>query len=136
MLAAHLCREAMAVALDQPALVIGLLPGDERQAKLFDGVEGADPQELFLECADDALGTAVALGRTHERRVRFDAPEGDLILEVLGAVYRLRVAGEDIRFMSGLALKLLSQIRAHVQAVRLADEGCDGMAAVSPRPGR
>jgi|SRR5205807_4522393 len=65
-----------------PALVVDLLPSDERQAKFFDGVEGRHPQELLLQRADDALGTAIAFGRTHERRTRFDSPERDLVLEV------------------------------------------------------
>ena len=87
-LAAHLRRATMAVALDQPALVVDLVPSDERQAKFFDGVEGRHPQELLLQRADDALGTAIAFGRTHERRTRFDSPERDLVVEVVSEVLR------------------------------------------------
>jgi hypothetical protein len=32
------------VPLDDPALVVGLLEREERQAKLLDGVEAADPE--------------------------------------------------------------------------------------------
>lgn len=89
---AHLCRRTMAVALDQPALVIGLLPGNERKAKLLDRVEGTDPQELLVERADDAVGTAVALGRPHERGTGLYSPEGDLILEIVSELLRAVIA--------------------------------------------
>jgi hypothetical protein len=46
-LAAHLRRRAMAMALDQPVLVVGLLPSNERQAKLLDRVEGTHPNRSY-----------------------------------------------------------------------------------------
>ena len=56
----------MAVALDQPSFVVDLEPGVECEPQFLDGVEGADPQQLLLECANETLGTAVPLGRSHE----------------------------------------------------------------------
>ena len=44
---------------------VGIVPGGEiqqRQAQLFDGLEVAHPQEVFLQRTDEALGDAVALG--------------------------------------------------------------------------
>jgi hypothetical protein len=38
----------MAVALDQPVLVVGLLPSEQRQAQLLDGLETARPKQLLL----------------------------------------------------------------------------------------
>ena len=37
-------------------------------------------------CADDALGATVTFGGAHERRTRLDAPERDLVLEIVGQV--------------------------------------------------
>ena len=76
----------MAVTLDEPVLVVSLLPRFERLAQLFDGIEGADPQELLFEGADDSLGTAVSLRSAHESGARCDAQERDLVLESIGQV--------------------------------------------------
>src|SRR4051794_1429837 len=58
----------VAVPLDDPALVVGLPKGDEGQAKLLDRVEAADPQQVFLQGADEPLGAVVALGLADEGR--------------------------------------------------------------------
>src|SRR5512144_720676 len=82
------------MAGDQP---VGIVPGGEiqqRQASRFDGLEVAHPQEVFLECTDEALGDAVALGLAHEGRRGLDAEEGDLALEVVGHIVRSVVVPE------------------------------------------
>src|SRR5512132_2733063 len=82
------------MAADQP---VGVVPGGEiqqRQAQFLDGREVAHPQEVFLECPDEALGDAVALGLAHEGRRGLDAEEGDLALEVVGHIVRSVVVPE------------------------------------------
>lgn len=49
----------------------------------LDGLETADPKEIFLEDADKAFGDAVALGFAHIGRRVLDAEKGDLLLEVV-----------------------------------------------------
>ena len=56
----HLGRGFIAVALDDPVLVIGPLKVQEGLAQLLDGGEGSHPEEVFLEDADKALGAAIA----------------------------------------------------------------------------
>src|SRR3954454_12252744 len=58
----------VAVPLDDPGSVVGLLEGLERQAQLLDGREGADPQQVLLQGPDEALGAAVPFGLAHEGR--------------------------------------------------------------------
>ena len=65
---ADLGRRPVAVPLDDPALVVGLLERDERQAQLLDGVETPDPEQVFLQHPDEALGAAVAFGLADEGR--------------------------------------------------------------------
>ena len=45
-----------------------MLKGDEGLPELFDSGKGFRPQQILLEQADEALGTAVALGRRMESR--------------------------------------------------------------------
>jgi hypothetical protein len=52
----------------------------ERLAQLLDGVEAAQPEQVFLERADEALDAAVTLGLAHEGRRAFDAEEFELAL--------------------------------------------------------
>jgi hypothetical protein len=52
----------VAVALDDPGPVVGVLEGMERLAQLVDGGEAADPEQVLLERADEAFGTTIALG--------------------------------------------------------------------------
>jgi hypothetical protein len=54
------------------------------QAQVLDGGEAADPEQVLLEGADEALDAAVALGLTDEGGRARDAEEGELALEVVG----------------------------------------------------
>ena len=45
--------------LDDPALVVGLLEREERQAEFLDGREVADLQQVLLQGPNEALGAAV-----------------------------------------------------------------------------
>src|SRR5260221_9138615 len=54
--------------------------------QFLDGLEGLHPQQVFLERADEPLGTAVAFRRPDEGGRTGDAEEGDLLLEVVGDV--------------------------------------------------
>ena len=61
------------MAGDQP---VGVVPGGEveqRQAQLLDGLEVADPEQVLLQCPDEALGDAVALRLADEGRRGLDA---------------------------------------------------------------
>ena len=73
--------------LDEPLAVVGFSERQQGNAQLFDGVEGSNPEELLFESSDDALGTAIALRGTDERRRRLDAEECELILEVIAHVW-------------------------------------------------
>jgi hypothetical protein len=42
----------VAVPLDDPGPVVGLLEGEECQAQFLDGVEATDPQQVLLEHPD------------------------------------------------------------------------------------
>ena len=76
----------MAVALDQPLLVVAVLEREQREAQLLDRLERLHPEQLLLERADEALGAAVALGCGRKRRARADAEEVQLALEVVAEV--------------------------------------------------
>ena len=77
----------VSVSFDDPGLVVGFLEAVERQAQLLDGLETPDPEQIFLEDADEALGTAITLGLAHEGRRAFETEEGDLILEVVTDIW-------------------------------------------------
>ena len=85
---AYLGWGAVAVARDESLLVVELLEVQKGQAQLFDRVEGADPQQVLLERADEALGAAVALRLAHEGGRALDAQEGELPPKVVGQVGR------------------------------------------------
>jgi hypothetical protein len=68
------------VALDDPGVVVGVLEGVQGQAQVLDGGEAADPEQVLLEGADEALDAAVALGLTDEGGRARDAEEGELAL--------------------------------------------------------
>src|SRR4051812_42504263 len=82
----ELSGRLVAVPLDDPALVVGSLERDERQAELLDGLEAAHPEQVLLQGPDEPLGAAVALRLAHERRRALDAEEADLGLEVVAHV--------------------------------------------------
>ena len=48
------------MALYQPMLVIILPELLEGCLQLLDGVEGTDPEQVFLQCSDEAFGAAIA----------------------------------------------------------------------------
>ena len=58
----HLGRRLVAVAFDDPGLVVGLLELLERCTQLLDGFEAADPEQVLLEDPDEPLGAAIAFG--------------------------------------------------------------------------
>src|SRR3954470_8681171 len=78
------CLEPM--PFDEPSCVVDLSEGEQRLTELLDGVEGAHPEQVLLERADEALGAAVPLGSPHEGRRTLDAEEGKFLLESLGHV--------------------------------------------------
>lgn len=57
----HLAGRAMAVAADQPVLVVLPLELPQRRGQLGHRGERADPREVLLEGADESFGAAVAL---------------------------------------------------------------------------
>src|SRR5512132_11687 len=121
-----LSRRPVAMAGDQP---VGIVPGGEiqqRQAYLFDGLEVAHPQEVFLECTDEALGDAVALGLAHEGRRGLDAEEGDLALEVVGHIVRSVVVPEHEA--GGHLLADGAEVPAHTLADRF--QGLEAVGAL------
>src|SRR3954453_23901269 len=80
------CLEPM--PFDEPGRVVELPKDEQRLTELLDGVKGAHPQELLLECADEALCTAISLGGPHEGRRACDAQEAEFLLEGVGHVLR------------------------------------------------
>ncbi len=52
---ADLGRRAVAVALDDPGLVVAPPELQQRQAELLDGGEAPDPQEVFLQGPDEPV---------------------------------------------------------------------------------
>ena len=52
----------MPVALAQPMLVVIVLELLAALSQFLDGLEGCDPEQIFLERSDEALGTAVPSG--------------------------------------------------------------------------
>lgn len=57
-----------AVPFDQPFGVVGLAEFEQCPSQFFDRVEGSQPQQIFLQSADEPLGASVALGGTDEGR--------------------------------------------------------------------
>src|SRR3954465_6076506 len=69
------------VPFDEPGGVVALPKVEQRLPKLLDGVEGAHPEQVLLERADEALGAAIPLGGSHEGGRACDAQKGKLLLE-------------------------------------------------------
>lgn len=63
---ADLGRGAVAVALDEPLVVVAVAEVLERLIQFVEVGEGADSEELFLERAPEALDAAVAFGGADE----------------------------------------------------------------------
>ena len=76
-------------------LIESRLEFQQCQPQLLDRVEGARPQQLLLEGADEPLGHAIAFGRPHEARAGFDAQKGDLMLKMVAHVLRPVVVPKD-----------------------------------------
>src|SRR4051795_10696463 len=94
LIGADLSGRLVAVPLDDPALVVGPLERDERQAELLDGLEAAHPQQVLLQRPDEALGAAVPFRLAHERRRALDAEEADFGVEVVAHVLAAVVVAE------------------------------------------
>ena len=82
------------MALEDPALVVGVLEGVQGLAEVFDGAEAALPEQVHLQDADEGLGAAVALGLADEGGRAFEAEEDDLGLEVVGDVLAAVIVAE------------------------------------------
>jgi hypothetical protein len=67
----------VAVTLDEPGGVVAVDEGGDSLAELVDGVVEPNPQALVFQRADPALGAAVGLRLTQERRVVGDAQPAD-----------------------------------------------------------
>jgi hypothetical protein len=94
LIGADLVRGAVAVPGDEPG---GVVVGDDvprPAAQIADGLEGAHPQEVLLERADEALGDAVAVGLADEGGRARDAEPTDLGLEVARQVVRAVVVAQ------------------------------------------
>jgi hypothetical protein len=74
---------AVAVAFQQPGLVVGACELAHAGAELLVGVEALDPQHLLLQDADEAFDAAVGLGLVVVGRAAGDAEVIDLGLVVL-----------------------------------------------------
>ena len=69
-------RAEESVAIDQPGCVAGLSEREQRLSQLPEGPEGPYPQQIFLQRADEALGTSIAFRGADEYRRPVDAAEG------------------------------------------------------------
>src|SRR4051795_6802475 len=72
--------------LDEPSRVVDLAERDQGVAELLDGVEAPHPEQVLFQGTDEALGTAVALRRSHEGGRTLDAEKGEFLLEGVGDV--------------------------------------------------
>src|SRR5215207_2962776 len=81
-------RAEKSVTLDQPGRIVGFPEREQRLPQLLDGLEGPHPEQVFLQCADEALGTAIAFWCPHEGGRTLDAEEGQFFLEMIGHVLR------------------------------------------------
>jgi hypothetical protein len=76
-------RRAVAVALEQPVLVVVAGELADAGAELLERLEALDPEDLFLEGLDQLLRAAVRFGLIVERRAADDPEVVDLDLVVL-----------------------------------------------------
>ena len=67
--------------LEQPVPIKPILKVEQGLPQFLDSVEGSHPQELLLQCPDEALGHPVALRGPDEARAGLDAQERQLLLE-------------------------------------------------------
>src|SRR4029077_15629415 len=123
----------VAVPLDDPALVVGLPERLERQAQLLDRVEAANPQEVFFQHPDEALGAAIAFGLAHEGWRALQAEEADLALEMVADILRPMIVTE--REARGDVLGERAEARTHRLPDRLHRLSADGGDAGGAAPG-
>ena len=62
---------------DQPGRVVGLAEREQRLTQFLDGLEGAHPEQVLLQRADEPFGTAIAFRGADEGGRTVDAEEGD-----------------------------------------------------------
>src|SRR5687768_10215565 len=74
--------------LDEPGGVVALPESEQSLTEVLEGVEGAHPQEVLLQGADEPLRAAIPLRCPHKGGRALDAQEGELLLEGLGHVLR------------------------------------------------
>ena len=91
----------------------------QRLSQPLDGTKRLHPHKLFLDRPDEAFDIAVALGRPHVRRARFDPEEAKLALVVithegdLMVVARLKARGHTLsEFAVGQPPLLAQRTRA------------------------
>ena len=72
-------------------IVLELLAG---LLQFLDGLEGCDPEQIFLECPDEALGTAVPFGGADKGRRGCRSQPGDLVLKIVADVLRAVVMAD------------------------------------------
>src|SRR3954449_13049683 len=81
-------RAEESVTFDQPGRVVDLAKRQQRLTQFFNILESAHPRQVFLEGADEPLGTAIAFRGPDEGGRNLDAEESDLFLELVGHVLR------------------------------------------------
>src|SRR5437870_3258329 len=77
-------RREVAMALEEPALVVAAAEVVERRLEFLDRREATDPEELLLERSDEAFRDAVGLGFADEGGTRLGADEAQLLLVEVG----------------------------------------------------
>ena len=75
------CGRSVADPPDDPVVVEAAGEVAEGPAKLLDGVEGPEPQELALERSDEPFDASVPFGLPQDGRARLDADGLELVLE-------------------------------------------------------
>ena len=103
--------------LQDPPGVVLLFEGHQCLSQLLDSSKGSHPQQVFLEQADEALGTAIALGLTDETGGRLDTEDFELPLEVVGHVGRPMIMAH--RQADGDLLMVAPEVLAHPLTNRL-----------------
>src|SRR3954447_27068160 len=81
-------RAEESMAFDQPDVVVGVSEREQRLPQLLDGLEGPHPEQVFLQRADEALGTAIAFWCPHEGGRTLDTQEDQFLLEMIRHVLR------------------------------------------------